>query len=117
MGTVSNPRGLPPSHTALPPRANEPPICPPQFGGFSYAKKGMAANAATNELDRRIAVMRDNLRQLVEQEAAQSGAANESWIADRIAECEEQRHHCSKSAELLATSDQPRIHHGPTIRS
>jgi hypothetical protein len=38
------------------------------------------------ELDDRIAVLRDNLRQLVEQAAAASGSQNEERIADRIAQ-------------------------------
>ena len=36
------------------------------------------------EIANRIAVLRDNLRQLTEQAAAQSGAANEEWLANRI---------------------------------
>ena len=36
------------------------------------------------ELDDRIAILRDNLRQLTEQAAAQSGAANEERLANRI---------------------------------
>jgi hypothetical protein len=36
------------------------------------------------ELDDRIAILRDNLRQLVEQAAAASGGQNEERIADRI---------------------------------
>jgi hypothetical protein len=38
------------------------------------------------ELDDRIAVLRANLRQLVEQAAAASGSQNEERIADRIAQ-------------------------------
>ncbi len=38
------------------------------------------------ELDDRIAVLRDNLRQLVEQAAAASGSQSEERIADRIAQ-------------------------------
>jgi hypothetical protein len=38
------------------------------------------------ELDNRIAILRDNLRELVEQAAAYSGAADESLAADRIAD-------------------------------
>jgi predicted RNA-binding protein len=38
------------------------------------------------ELDTRIAILRDNLRELVEQAAAYSGAADESRNADRIAD-------------------------------
>jgi len=37
-----------------------------------------------SELAGRIAVLRDNLRQLTEQAAAQSGAANEERLANRI---------------------------------
>jgi hypothetical protein len=36
------------------------------------------------EIANRIAVLRDNLRQLTEQAAAQSGAANEERMAERI---------------------------------
>jgi uncharacterized small protein (DUF1192 family) len=42
------------------------------------------------ELDDRIAVLRDNLRQLVEQAAGASGSQNEERIADRIAQQEEE---------------------------
>ena len=38
------------------------------------------------ELEDRIAIVRDNIRQLVEQAAAYSGAADEERNADRIAE-------------------------------
>ena len=37
------------------------------------------------ELDRRISILRDNIRQLIEQAAALSGAEDESRNADRIA--------------------------------
>ena len=36
------------------------------------------------EIANRIAILRDNLRQLTEQAAAQSGAANEERLANRI---------------------------------
>ena len=38
------------------------------------------------EIDERLAVVRDNLRDLVEQAAAYSGAADEERMSDRIAE-------------------------------
>jgi uncharacterized small protein (DUF1192 family) len=47
------------------------------------------ANESTlsrEELDDRIAILRDNLRQLNEQAAAVSGAANEERAAGRIAD-------------------------------
>ncbi len=46
----------------------------------------MANAAITQELDERIALIRDNLRQLTEQAAALSGADDEARAADRIAE-------------------------------
>jgi uncharacterized small protein (DUF1192 family) len=42
------------------------------------------------DLEDRIAMLRDNLRQLTEQAAAASGAADESRNADRIAEQEDE---------------------------
>jgi hypothetical protein len=36
------------------------------------------------EITNRIAILRDNLRQLTEQAAAQAGAANEERLANRI---------------------------------
>ncbi len=40
------------------------------------------------EIDERLAIARDNLRQLVEQAAAYSGAADEERMTSRIAEQE-----------------------------
>jgi hypothetical protein len=42
------------------------------------------------ELEDRIAIVRDNIRQLTEQAAASSGAADESRTADRIAAQEDE---------------------------
>ena len=52
------------------------------------------------ELDNAIAVLRDNLRELVEQAAAYSGAADESRNADRIADQQ------AKLDSLIAERDQ-----------
>ena len=46
----------------------------------------MYGNLSLAEFDDRIAILRDNLRQLVEQAAAASGSQNEERIADRIAQ-------------------------------
>jgi uncharacterized small protein (DUF1192 family) len=46
----------------------------------------MSDNLSLSELDDRIAVLRDNLRQLVEQAAGASGSQSEERIADRIAQ-------------------------------
>jgi hypothetical protein len=42
------------------------------------------------ELDQRIAIVRDNIRQLIEMAAAVSGAEDESRNADRIAQQSEE---------------------------
>jgi hypothetical protein len=46
----------------------------------------MADEAALAEIERRIQIVEDNLRQLTEQAAAYSGAADEERNADRIAD-------------------------------
>lgn len=44
----------------------------------------MAGQLSRPELDDRIAILRDNIRQLTEQAAAQSGAGDEDRISQRI---------------------------------
>ena len=46
----------------------------------------MADQAKLQEIDRRIQIVEDNLRQLTEQAAAYSGAADEERNANRIAD-------------------------------
>jgi len=46
--------------------------------------------ADVSELNDRIAILRDNIRQLSEQAAAVSGAASEERIAERIAQQSEE---------------------------
>ena len=54
---------------------------------FTYQfEASMADQAALAEIEKRIQVVEDNLRQLVEQAAAYSGAADEERNADRIAD-------------------------------
>ena len=53
------------------------------------------------ELDERLSVVRDNLRDLVEQAAAYSGAADEELMSSRIAEQEEQLEQLTKQREAL----------------
>jgi predicted RNA-binding protein len=54
------------------------------------------------DLDRHIAIVRGNLRELVEQAAAYSGAADESRTADRIADQEARLAELLKQREALA---------------
>jgi hypothetical protein len=58
--------------------------------------------ATLAELDAAIAVVRDNLRELVEQAAAYSGAADESRNADRIAAQEAKLEELLKKRAALA---------------
>jgi hypothetical protein len=53
------------------------------------------ATASVVELDQRIAIVRDNIRELTEQAAALSGAGDKTRVADRIADQER------RLAELL----------------
>ena len=54
------------------------------------------------EIDERIAAIRENLRELVEQAAAFSGAADEDRTSQRIAEQQEQLDRLTKEREEIA---------------
>ena len=62
----------------------------------------MADAITLAELDAAIAVVRDNLRELVEQAAAYSGAADETRNADRIAAQEAKLEELLKKRTALA---------------
>jgi len=53
------------------------------------------------ELENRIAILRDNIRQLVEQAAGSSGAGDEDRNADRIAEQTEELERLIKQRDEL----------------
>jgi hypothetical protein len=53
------------------------------------------------ELEDRIAILRDNIRQLIEQAAANSGAADEDRNADRIAQQNEELDKLVKQRDAL----------------
>jgi hypothetical protein len=53
------------------------------------------------ELDDRIAILRDNIRQLTEQAAAASGAADEDRNADRIAEYQDELDNLVRQRDAL----------------
>jgi uncharacterized small protein (DUF1192 family) len=53
------------------------------------------------ELEKRIAIIRDNIRQLVEQAAAFSGAEDEARNADRIAQQTEELERLAKQRDAL----------------
>jgi uncharacterized small protein (DUF1192 family) len=53
------------------------------------------------ELEKRIAIIRDNIRQLVEQAAGFSGAGDEARNADRIAQQTEELERLTKQRDAL----------------
>lgn len=63
----------------------------------------MAENSSLplDELNNRIAILRDNLRQLTEQAAAMSGAADELRNADRIAQQEAELDRLTEQRDAL----------------
>jgi predicted ATPase len=56
---------------------------------FNPGERAMTGPTIT-ELDQRIALIRENINELVEQAAAYSGAADENRTADRIAQQEQE---------------------------
>jgi hypothetical protein len=60
--------------------------------------------ASLEELDQRIAIVRDNIRELTESAAALSGAEDESRAADRIADQEQQLAELLKERESIINS-------------
>ena len=63
------------------------------------------APMAVTELDNRIAIVRANLRELVDQAASSAGAANEELLSQRIAEQEAKLASLRKQREELAPDD------------
>jgi uncharacterized small protein (DUF1192 family) len=63
----------------------------------------MATNSSLSraELDDRIAIIRDNIRQLTEQATGSSGAADEARNADRIAQQNEELDRLIKQRDAL----------------
>lgn len=61
-----------------------------------------ATNPAIQDLDARIAIIRNNLRELVEQAAGFSGASNEELMSNRIAQQEAKLDLLKKQRERLS---------------
>jgi hypothetical protein len=67
----------------------------------------VADTAGLDDIDRQIAVVRDNLRQLMEQAAALSGANDEDRASTRIAEMEADLAALLKQRDQLAKKTKP----------
>ena len=79
--------------------------CASWFGlsGIDLGKNIMSNGSSLSllELEQRIAIIRDNIRQLVEQAAAFSGAEDEARNADRIAQQTEELERLVKQRDAL----------------
>ena len=64
----------------------------------------MAGSRSLAELEQRIADVRENIRVLIEQAAARSGAADEELAADRIAQQTEELERLEKERDALKKS-------------
>jgi hypothetical protein len=71
------------------------------LNGIASGVNLMSSTLSRPELDDRIAIVRDNLRQLVEQAAASSGAEDEDRNADRIAQQTEELEKLIKQRDAL----------------
>jgi hypothetical protein len=61
----------------------------------------MSNGLSLDQVEDRIAILRDNIRQLIEQSAADSGAANESRNADRLAQQQAELESLTKQRDEL----------------
>ena len=60
---------------------------------------GNESSLSLSELNNRIAILQDNIRQLIEQAAGASGERNESRIADRISQQNEELERLTKERD------------------
>ena len=62
---------------------------------------GRESSLSLSELNNRIAILRDNIRQLVEQAAGASGAENEERISQRIDQQNEELERLTSARDAL----------------
>lgn len=79
-------------------------VCRAGSVGVPGLEDGMNGKSTLSrpELDNRIAIVRDNIRQLIEQAAATSGGSNEELNADRIARQTEELERLIKERDALS---------------
>ncbi len=61
------------------------------------------SNASLAEIEARIRLVRDNIRQLIERAAASSGAEDEERTSERIAQQNEELERLSRERDLLVS--------------
>jgi uncharacterized small protein (DUF1192 family) len=62
----------------------------------------MAGTRTLSEIEARIGIIQDNLRQLIEQATATSGAVSEALVSDRIAQQTEELERLTHERDALA---------------
>jgi uncharacterized small protein (DUF1192 family) len=62
----------------------------------------MAGIRTLSEIEARIGIIQDNIRQLIEQAAAVSGAETEALVSDRIAQQTEELERLTRERDALA---------------
>ena len=78
--------------------------CVGPYGLHSLIRESKTSNGSSpslSELEARIAIVRDNIRQLIEQAAGYSGAEDEDRNADRIAQQTEELERLNKQRDAL----------------
>ena len=73
---------------------------------FELGNVWSESNLSLDQLEDRIAIVRDNIRQLIEQSAADSGAANEARNADRLAQQQAELETLTKERDELQKKQQ-----------
>ena len=61
----------------------------------------MAGTRTLSEIDARIGIIQDNIRQLIEQATATSGAESEALVSDRIAQQSEELERLTHERDAL----------------
>ncbi|WP_439925311.1 hypothetical protein [Nitrobacter sp. JJSN] len=61
----------------------------------------MAGTRTLSEIEARIGIIQDNIRQLIEQAAATSGAETEALVSDRIAQQTEELERLTRERDAL----------------
>ncbi len=64
----------------------------------------MSNGLSLDQIEDRMAIVRDNIRQLIEQSAADSGAANDARNADRLAQQQAELELLSKQRDEMLKS-------------
>ncbi|MEH6952571.1 hypothetical protein V4R08_14780 [Nitrobacter sp. NHB1] len=62
----------------------------------------MAGTHVLSEIEARMGIIRDNIRQLIEQAAATSGAESDALVSDRIAQQTEELERLANERDVLA---------------